>query len=108
LAFPFTLLEQSKGRRRSAILVLYALLALVICIPLVRKARLSRISDPGDPFDVAEFRDGGSDDAFPLYQEAFSRYQSPSRQPSADRSVPLFNRVMDVRFNSAHATPDVQ
>jgi hypothetical protein len=108
LAFPFTLVEQSKGWRRSAILVLYALLALVICIPLVRTARLSRIPDPSDPFDVAAFRDGGNDDAFPLYQEAFSRYQSPSRQPTAGSSVPLFNRVMDVRFNSAHATPDVQ
>jgi hypothetical protein len=108
LAFPFTVVEQSKGRRRSAILILYALLALVICIPLVRNARLSRISDPIDPFDVAAFRDAGSDDAFPLYQEAFSRYQAPSRQPTAGSSVPLFNRVMDVRFNSAYATPDVQ
>ena len=108
LAFPFTLLEQSKGWRRSAILVLYALLALVICIPLVRTARLSRIPDPGDPFDVAAFRDGGSDDAFPLYQEALSRYHPPSQQVAAGSPTSLYNNVMGVRFNSAYATPEVQ
>ena len=73
LTSPFTLVEQSRGRWRKVVLVVYALLALVVCTPLVRRARLGRIPDLGDPFDVAAFRDGGSDDAFPLYQEALSR-----------------------------------
>ncbi len=89
LASPFTLLEQSKGRWRSALLVFYVLLALVICTPLVRKVRLNRIPDLGDPFDVAAFRDGGSDDAFPLYQEALSRFRPPTKQPPAGSSIPL-------------------
>jgi hypothetical protein len=108
LASPFTLLEQAKGRWRSAILVVYALLALVICIPLVRKARLARIPDLGDPFDVAAFRDRGSNDAFPLYHEALSRYQAPTKQPASRGLVPLFNRVVSLRFNSGYATPEVQ
>ena len=108
LASPFTLAEQSKGRWRSAILLFYALLALVICTPLVRKARLNRIPDLGDPFDVSAFRDAGRDDAFPLYSEALSRYRPPSKQPSAGSSIPLFNRVMGVRFNSAYAPPEVE
>ena len=108
LASPFTLVEQTKGRWRSAVLLVYALLALVICTPLVRKARLSRIPDLGDPFDVSAFRDAGSDDAFPLYQTAFSRLQAPSRQPAPGSSIPLYNRVMAAHLNSAYATPEVE
>jgi hypothetical protein len=101
-------LEHSKGRWRTAILVLYVLIALVICTPLVRRARLNQIPDLGDPFDVAAFRNSGPDDAFPLYQEAFSRYQTPPRGPATGGSIPLWTSVIGVRFNSAHATPDVQ
>jgi hypothetical protein len=108
LASPFTLLEHSKGRGRTAVLVVYALIGLAICTPLVRKGRLGRIPDPGDPFDVAAFRDRGSDDAFPLYQEAFSRYRAPSKQPATRGAVPLFNSVMGLRFNVGYATPDVR
>jgi hypothetical protein len=108
LASPFTLLEQSKGRWRAALLVFYAILALVICTPLVRKVRLSRVPDLGDPFDVAAYRDVGTDDAFPLYQEALSRFRAPSMQPPAGSSIPLYNTVMGVRFNSAYAPPEVE
>jgi hypothetical protein len=108
LASPFTLLDQSKGRWRAALVVFYALLALAICTPLVRKVRLSRVPDLGDPFDVAAFRDGGSDDAFPLYSEAFSRYRPPTKQPPEGSSIPLYNTVMSVRFNSAHTPPEVE
>ena len=41
-------------------MVLYALLALAIGTPLVRKARLSQIPDLGDPFDVAAFAMAGA------------------------------------------------
>ena len=108
VASPFTLLEQSKGRWRAAILVFYALLALAICTPLVRKARLSRIPDLGDPFDVTAFRQGGNDDAFPLYHEALARFQMPPRQPPAGSSIPLYNSVMAIRFNSGYAPPEVE
>jgi hypothetical protein len=108
LAAPFTLLERSKGRRRSALLIVCALLALMICTPLVRKARLSRIPDVGDPFDVAAFRDCGNDDAFPLYQKALARYETPSRQPPPGSSIPLSNSVMAVRFNKSYPKPEVQ
>ena len=108
VASPFTLLEQSKGRWRSALVVCYGLLALVICTPLVRKARLSRIPDLGDPFDVSAFHHSKSDDAFSLYQEALARFQMPSKQPPAGSSMPLFNTVMDVRLNSGYAPPAVE
>ncbi len=106
-ASPFTLVEQSRGRWRTAVLIVYALLALVVCIPLVRKARLSRIPDLGDPFDVAAFRDGGSDDAFPLYQEALSRCGA-LRSSTGPGSVSLFNRVLGARLNAGYATPEVE
>jgi hypothetical protein len=108
LASPFTLLEKSKGRWRSAILILYALLALLICTPFVRKARLNRIPDLGDPFDVAAFRDGGRGDAFPLYQEAMSRYGAPSTHLQSGSSTSLFDSVRAVRLNKAYIKPDVE
>ena len=75
-----------------AVLIMYALLALIVCTPLVRRARLRRIPDLGDPFQVAAFRDGGSDDAFPLYQEALSRCDALS----LERTVPLGNRGLRI------------
>jgi hypothetical protein len=108
LVSPFTLVEQTKGKWRRIVLVVYAVLALFIGTPLVRKARLSRIPDVGDPFDVAAFRDGGSDDGFPLYQEAFSKFKAPSRDRGTPGSVPLFNRVVGARLNASYATSDVQ
>jgi hypothetical protein len=108
LASPFQLLERSKGRWRTALLVLYALLAIVICTPLVRKARLNQIPDLGDPFDVPAFRDGGSDDAFPLYHEALARYHPPPQRPPAGRSSALYGNLMLARFVSSCADPEVQ
>ena len=101
---PFTVVEQSRGRRRTVVLVVYALLALVVCTPLVRRARLGRIPDLGDPFDVAAFRDGGSDDAFPLYKEALSRCDALS----LERTVPLADRALAVQLNAGSATPEVE
>jgi hypothetical protein len=88
--------------------LLYALILLVVAVPWVRQARLNRIPDLGEPFDVRAFQDGGSDDAFPLYREAFSRYVAPSRAAKPDRSLPLFYDVMDVRLNSGWASPEVK
>jgi hypothetical protein len=104
LASPFTLVEQSRGRWRTAVLVAYGLLAMVVCTPLVRKARLDQISNLGDPFDVAAFRDGGSDDAFPLYQQALSRCDALSHQ----RAVPLSNGALAFQLSAGYATPDVE
>ena len=105
IASPFTLVEQSRGRWRTALLVLYALLALVICTPLVRKARLSQIPDLGDPFDVAAFRDGGSDDAFPSVPGGLVAVPRPVAGGLPRTRYLYFNRVLAVRSNSGYATP---
>ena len=68
---------------------------------------MSRTRDPGDPFDVAAFRDGGSDDAVPIYQQSLARYQAPPKRPPPGSSTPIYNSVVAVRFQSAYASPDV-
>ena len=74
---PFIILERSRGVVRLAILMLYGLIAAAGVGLAVRARNLEQVPDLGVPFDLAAFRDGGPDDAYPLYLRAIALYQSP-------------------------------
>jgi hypothetical protein len=104
---PLILLERSRGVWRWWLLVVYGLLA-VVCVGYgVRTQNLSRIPDLSPSFNLAAFRGGGPDDAFPLYLQASEQYEAPGRQASAE--VTDFVVQLQAMYNNAGSvTPAVR
>jgi hypothetical protein len=98
---PLVWLERARGRRRAALVLLYALVAMVPTAFLAREMGLSGLSDIGDPFDVAAFRAPRPDDALPLYREASEAYRQPS-DPDAAREVRM------LQYGAGRMTPAVR
>jgi hypothetical protein len=77
LISPMTLLERSRGRRRSLLIYLYALFITIAAVLCWRAASLRGLPDVGDPFDVAAFASSAEvrDDvnSAVLYREASAR-----------------------------------
>ena len=76
LAAPLVWLERSRGRRRTALAVLYGLLVVLGGVVLWRESRLAGLPEIGDPFDTRPLRSLRVRDdvnAFVLYREACDR-----------------------------------
>ncbi len=56
LLAPARAIERTRGWRRRGLLVVYALIAAAILIPLWRRSQLAGLPDALEPFDVAAFR----------------------------------------------------
>jgi hypothetical protein len=84
---PLRWLERARGRRRLALVLLYALVAAVAAVFVARERALRNLPDVGDPFDVAAFGAPRPGDAFPLYRQAAAAYRSPS-EPTVGNPFP--------------------
>ncbi len=79
LIAPLIWIERVRGRRRLALLTLYALIAAAIALLAWRASRLSDLPDIGDPFDLAPVLAvdvPGDRNAFTLWKEASARARS--------------------------------
>jgi hypothetical protein len=80
---PLTLLERTRGRKRTALIAAYVMGTLLAGLFVWRAASLRDLPDIGDPFDVKQVAHidlGDSDNAFVLYREATERFKAPSAQ----------------------------
>lgn len=77
---PLHWLERSRGWRRRGLILLYMAIVLLAAGSVWWAASLNGLPDPGDPFDVADFRASiavpPEEDAFTLYREAFEAISS--------------------------------
>jgi hypothetical protein len=104
---PLILLERSRGVWRWLLVILYGVLALLALGYAVRTRNLARLPDLDASFHLDAFRDGGPDDAFPLYLQAIQRYESPAGQ-AHDDVMGLMGQVQALRYSSGSVTPDVR
>ncbi len=104
---PLILLERSRGVWRWWLIVAYGLLAVVGVGYAVRTRNLSSIPDLGPSFNLATFRDGGPEDAFPLYLQASERYEAPARQES-NEVTNLVEQIQAMLYNAGSVTPAVR
>jgi hypothetical protein len=104
---PLILLERSRGVWRWWLVIVYGVLAAVGIGYAARTWNLSRIPDMAPSFNLAAYRDGGPDDAFPLYRQANERYEAPAGQ--ARYEVPsLVERILVMHHNAGSVTPAVR
>jgi hypothetical protein len=104
---PLILLERSRGIWRVWLILLYGLLAVLSVGYAVRTQNLARIPDVTPSLNLAAFRDGVPDDAFPLYIEAIKRFEEPSRLAFVGEPR-LVDQIRTMRYNGEFVTPGVR